>query len=223
MSTTTNYGLTKPTVGGSDSTWGNTLNSNFDLLDTTIANTAMPVGGIIMWSGAVSAIPTGWALCNGSNGTPNLTGKFIVMADADSGGTYNVNNTGGQNDVSLTTSQMPAHSHSGSTASAGSHSHTASTNSAGAHTHTTNISFSPDVDYFGNNVSILNNGQNGTGSVTGQSTNFTSSSSGSHSHTVSVSSDGAHTHTVSVTNTGGGGAHENRPPYYALAYIMKLA
>ena len=32
MSTTANLGLTKPTVGGSDSTWGNTLNSNFDLL-----------------------------------------------------------------------------------------------------------------------------------------------------------------------------------------------
>ena len=209
--------LTKPTVGGSQNTWGTLINNALD----DIVGYTMPSGGIIMWSGAVSAIPTGWALCNGSNGTPNLTGKFIVHADADSGGTYNPSNTGGANDVTLATSQMPAHSHSGSTASAGSHTHTGSTNSAGAHTHTTNISFSPDVDYYGNNVSILNNGQNGTNSVTGQSANFTSSSAGSHSHTVSINSGGAHTHTVSVTNTGGGGAHENRPPYYALAYIMK--
>ena len=220
MSTTANLGLTKPTVGGSDSTWGNTLNANFDLLDTAI-NKAMPTGGIIMWSGTVATIPTGWALCDGTNGTPNLTGKFIVHADADSSGTYNVGATGGANDVTLTTSEMPTHNHTGTAASAGSHTHSASTNSAGAHSHTTNISFSPDVDYFGNNVSILNNGQNGTNSVGGQSTNFTSSTAGSHSHTVTVNSDGAHTHTLSVDNAGGGGAHENRPPFYALAYIMK--
>ena len=36
MSTTANLGLTKPTVGGSDSTWGNTLNANFDLLTTQL-------------------------------------------------------------------------------------------------------------------------------------------------------------------------------------------
>ena len=145
MSTTANLGLTKPTVGGSDNTWGNALNANMDLLDTAV-NKAMPTGGIIMWSGTIATIPTGWALCDGTNGTPNLTGKFIVHADADSSGTYNVGATGGANDVTLTTSEMPAHNHSGSTASAGSHTHSASTNSAGAHTHTTNISFSPDVD-----------------------------------------------------------------------------
>ena len=220
MSTTTNLGLTKPTVGGSDNTWGNALNTNMDLLDTAV-NKAMPTGGIIMWSGTIATIPTGWALCDGTNGTPNLTGKFIVHADADSSGTYNVGATGGANDVTLTTSEMPTHNHTGTAASAGSHTHSASTNSAGAHSHTTNISFSPDVDYFGNNVSILNNGQNGTNSVGGQSTNFTSSTAGSHSHTVTVNSDGAHTHTLSVDNAGGGGAHENRPPFYALAYIMK--
>ena len=51
----------------------------------------------------------------------------------------------------------------------------------------------------------------------------TTSSSGAHTHTVTITSGGAHTHTLTVDNTGGGGAHENRPPYYALAYIMKLA
>lgn len=220
MSTTTNLGLTKPTVGGSDNTWGNALNANMDLLDTAV-NKAMPTGGIIMWSGTVATIPTGWALCDGTNGTPNLTGKFIVHADADSSGTYNVGATGGANDVTLTTSEMPAHSHSGSTASAGSHTHTGSTNTTGAHTHDTNFSYSSTVDYFGNNVSILNNGQNGTNSVEGTDNDFTSDSAGSHSHTLSINSAGAHTHTVTVSNTGGGSAHENRPPFYALAYIMK--
>ena len=44
-------------------------------IKTTIDNTL--VGTIIMWSGALSAIPTGWHMCDGSNGTPNLIDKFI--------------------------------------------------------------------------------------------------------------------------------------------------
>lgn len=44
-----------------------------------------------MWSGAVVDIPDGWALCNGSNGTPNLAGRFIVGQDL----LYPINTTGG--------------------------------------------------------------------------------------------------------------------------------
>lgn len=43
-------------------------------------------GMIVMWSGTIATIPTGWVLCNGSNGTPDLRNRFIVAADADSGG-----------------------------------------------------------------------------------------------------------------------------------------
>lgn len=73
-----------------------------------------PVGGIIMWSGSTSAIPTHWQLCNGTNGTPDLRGKFIVGASASGG--YAVGATGGSADATL-----PAHSH-GITQTA--HSHT---------------------------------------------------------------------------------------------------
>jgi hypothetical protein len=52
-------------------------------------NGIIPVGGIILWSGSIASIPTGWALCNGSNGTPNLMDKFIIGA----GNSYNVGNT----------------------------------------------------------------------------------------------------------------------------------
>ena len=48
-------------------------------------------GGIIMWSGAIVNIPSGYVLCNGSNGTPDLRDKFIV----GSGTTYAVGGTGG--------------------------------------------------------------------------------------------------------------------------------
>jgi len=47
----------------------------------------IPQGGIIMWSGTIATIPTGWALCDGSSSTPDLRNRFIVCADADSGGT----------------------------------------------------------------------------------------------------------------------------------------
>ena len=56
-----------------------------------IGNGTIPVGGIIMWSGTIANIPTGWALCNGSNGTPDLRDKFIVGA----GSSYTPGNTGG--------------------------------------------------------------------------------------------------------------------------------
>jgi hypothetical protein len=70
----------------------------------------VPSGGIIMWSGTIATIPTGWVLCNGSNGTPDLRNRFIVAADADSGGVAKSTVTGS----ALQTSDgvMPAHTHS---------------------------------------------------------------------------------------------------------------
>ena len=49
-----------------------------------------PSGGIIMWAGSTSDVPTGWALCDGTNGTPNLLDRFIVPA----GGNYAAGQTG---------------------------------------------------------------------------------------------------------------------------------
>lgn len=50
-----------------------------------------PKGMIILWSGTIPNIPDGWALCNGSNGTPDLRDKFIIGA----GDTYSKDDTGG--------------------------------------------------------------------------------------------------------------------------------
>jgi microcystin-dependent protein len=55
----------------------------------------VPAGGIIMWSGSTGNIPSGWALCDGNNGTPNLTNKFVIGA----GNSYAVNATGGSKDA----------------------------------------------------------------------------------------------------------------------------
>lgn len=75
----------------------------------------IPVGGIILWSGTVSSIPSGWALCDGGNGTPDLRNRFIVGA----GSTYDPEDTGGvsahTHSVSTNTNSSGGHNHGGST------------------------------------------------------------------------------------------------------------
>ena len=70
-----------------------------------IFDASVPVGGIIMWSG--SDIPTSWALCNGSNGTPDLSGKFVLGMSAS----HSIGQTGGEEIHTLSIDEMPAHTH----------------------------------------------------------------------------------------------------------------
>jgi len=72
-----------------------------------VADNGTPVGGIIMWSGSKDAIPAGWALCDGTNGTPNLQDKFILGAGAIAG----VGGTGGNSQITLSVAQLPPHTH----------------------------------------------------------------------------------------------------------------
>ena len=84
---------------------------------TTAVGAAFPTGGIILWSGSIAAIPSGWALCNGSNGTPDLRNRFVVGA----GSTYAVDATGGSADAivvshthtATSTVTDPGHVHGG--------------------------------------------------------------------------------------------------------------
>lgn len=65
-----------------------------------------PIGAIIMYDGVFTnnvTIP-GWYVCDGNNGTPNLTDKFI-RAETTSG------NSGGSDSITLELSQVPAHVH----------------------------------------------------------------------------------------------------------------
>lgn len=63
-------------------------------------------GFICLWSGAIVDIPTGWALCDGTQGTPDLRDEFIIGA----GNTYNVEDSGGTAAGSHTFTSEP-HSH----------------------------------------------------------------------------------------------------------------
>lgn len=54
-------------------------------VQTALAS-AFSSGMIMMWSGTIATIPTGWVLCNGSNGTPDLRNRFIIGAHSDTAG-----------------------------------------------------------------------------------------------------------------------------------------
>jgi len=140
-------------------------------------------GMILLWSGAINNIPSGWVLCNGSNSAPNLQDRFVVGA----GSAYSVGDTGGASSVTLSSSQIPSHTHTMTVTDPG-------------HYHTTN-------DYV---ARAYYQEPRNIGSATDGNCNYTGDT---NTKTTGIS--------VSAGNTGGGGSHENRPPYYALAYIMK--
>lgn len=170
------------------------------IVDAVAALQAEMVGMIVMWSGSVASIPSGWALCNGANGTPDLRDRFIVGA----GSTYATGATGGANTVALTAAQMPSHTHSVNI----------NTNSAGNHAH--NLFHGVRVADQGGFGGSFNGSPIAAPSAGGVTVNQTRGDM--------VQADGTHAHNVSgaTASAGSGAAHENRPPYYALAYIMKL-
>ncbi|MBL6445664.1 hypothetical protein JMN32_05050 [Fulvivirga sp. 29W222] len=208
-----------------------------------VVNHGAPKGFIGMWSGAIAEIPSGWVLCDGRaavNGQtiPNLKGKFIVGYDPNDNDYDAIGKTGGEKEVTLTEAQLPVHKHDISMESAGNHIHNASTGSAGSHSHTGSIGYggthshtvnndpyhTPDgTDYtpgeWGGTSS--GNGVVATSSNGYHNHSITINSVGNHTHTVTIGNGGNHIHTLSMGNTGQGHAHENRPPFYTLAFIIK--
>jgi microcystin-dependent protein len=213
LSVTGATSLKDTTADGTLSVTGNTTLSSATASGTITANKfeghgTTPIGGIIMWSN-LNGIPepSGWAICNGKtkNGitTPDLTGRFIVGGGtADS--SIPQNNTVNKNyEINHETKGKGGENEVKLAVNEmPSHTHSGTTNKDGDHVHHANGAY---IVGAGDQVWALtwapeNNNPKGK-----------------------VHSNGSvHKHGFVTNATGGTQAHENRPPYYALAYIMRV-
>lgn len=141
---------------------------------------APPIGTIQLWSGLLSDIPNKWQICDGTNGTPDLIARFVKGAPpaTEAGG------IGGEDQVIVTTNQLPAHSHG--------------TSGTTTHNHQVNIT---DPAGAGALKFGFREGNQDSGSFT-----WDQQTSG-----------------VTLQNAGNSGQHENKPPFFEVAYIMRLS
>jgi len=173
----------------------------------------VPPGGIVMFAGDISQAfdadgtgrkdtpYEGWQLCNGKKGAPDLQDRFVAAA----GRSYKIGDTGGADSIILTADQMPAHAHAGQTAAAGIHQH-----------------WIEGTDANG----LAKRGRR----IPGQTTVDMGFGGGSNADPgdvrwrglVNTDNVGNHSHAFTTAPTGKGQPHENRPSFYALAFIMRL-
>jgi microcystin-dependent protein len=186
----------------------------------------VPTGTVLMW--AAASAPEGYLLCNGASlaraSYPDLFSAIGTTFGSVDGASFSLpdfrgrsplgvgqgagltNRTlaqqGGAETVTLATTEIPSHSHTGTT------------DSAGTHTHTSNAI----------------GGQGNLGLVTADGNNTVTDTDGSLGElnvwttpqALSINDNGAHTHTFTSNTTGDGGAHANMAPFLALNFIIKI-
>lgn len=197
----------------------------------------VPPGGVIMFTsqrmdtcfnlstgmGLVGTRYEGWAICDGQNNTPDLRGRFVVgMSDTNTSDTEYSNSAkndtdyasigahGGEKAHQLLLSEMPSHVHTGTTDNDGSHTHKFDDAYFLEHQGQTNL--------YGEELIIGSeaNGYRGSNSLDNNNNALWY-----RDHTTKAENS-AHQHDFTTNSAGGDNSHENRPPYYVLAFIMKL-
>jgi hypothetical protein len=190
------------TVGGNLTVTGTATGATPSVSDdsTKFATTAfvrdiIPSGVIVMWSGTIATIPSGWFLCDGNNSTPDLRSRFIIGANADDAGVAKTNVTGSATQTGGSKDAIVV-----------SHAHTATVTDPG-HAHqimsSANISINPAYNTFTKSATQSTS----LGVTSGTQNNGTSS------ETTGIS--------VSNSTEGSSGTNANLVPYFALAFIMK--
>lgn len=178
---------------------------NLTTLVNELQRKSIPVGGIIMYSGAFEDIPPDFKLCDGTNGTPDLRSTFIAGYNESDPDHNEIGKTGGSKTVILTEAQMPKHTHE--TSQEGGHSHTYA-DSYYIET-ASELSGKPKVP--GTSQETL------PGSYAGSDRTDVNNDAILY-RTRNTSASANHTHTLS--EKGNNQPHENRPPYYTLAFIQ---
>ena len=160
-----------------------------------VMNSRISRGMIIAWYGTALNVPSGWAICNGSNGTPDLRDRFIVGA----GGKRESGIKGGEENVTLSVDQMPSHGHD------------VNVNTGAAIGRFDLWKVDPEASgcfsqqYIGNGIKNANSRNSGGDPVWRINFNIANM-----------------LNSIQVNDAGGSKAHNNMPPFYALYYIMKL-
>lgn len=172
-----------------------------------------PIGGIIVWGLPIADIPEDWALCDGTNGTPDLRGVVVVGA----GGAFAVGDTGGSATKDLEHTHGPGSLNTDND----------------SHTHDVTGTSSPESSH-DHGISVVGTNFENTALGTdflaarqdhrhGAST--TTTDAHSHSNGSYATDNDTHDHDVDsgVTSTAGSTTQDILPPFHALAYIMRIA
>jgi microcystin-dependent protein len=193
-----------------------------------------PVGVVSCYAGIT--IPSGWLLCNGSEvskntynalysvigdtyGTPTNSNNFVLpdlrlKFPLGKSNSNSLGSSGGNETITLTTNQLPSHTHTGTTGADGVHNHTASDS---GHTH------AYDDAYFAENTGSLN--IYGTSAGTDNDNDYIYRSpqpvTSLGSANISVGNSGSHTHTFTTNSTGSGSSINIMNPYVVINYIIK--
>lgn len=137
--------------------------SSSKFASTEWVNKLIPKGSIIMFNGLSSEIPKGWHICDGTEGTPNLTGKFIKASNTSG-------ETGGKSTIQILEENMPRHTHTFV-------GNQVTTSESGAHTHTIRGKYGKSDN--ANDRNCLEIGS--------ETDLITTSQSGAHTHTIDMS------------------------------------
>lgn len=177
---------------------------------------SVPLGTILPYAGSAGSVPSGWLLCDGTSydvnaypelfaliGTdygsepnrfkvPNLNGRTPVGYDINQSEFNALGKADGAKTHTLTTNEMPSHTHNASSSTDGNHNHNYGTRGFLTDIAAAGKERNPGADGSGDNDNL-------------QSTRFA----------------GSHSHTITVNNTGGGAAHNNLQPYLTINFIIK--
>lgn len=219
--------------------------ANKAYVDGKVTSAQLPMGTVIMWYGSLDSLPTGYHICDGSNGTPDLRDRFVYGA----GGSVSVGTTGGSNYNTLSTTGAGGHSHTANTGIGGAHTHTITSSTSGYALDITQIPAHRHVAPYSDNVDVglpivpgtygsagagptdydqYKNYTGLTGGIGGDNLNVAGTTL-PHAHDLSISTngvDGTHYHSFS-TDTIAAHTHtvafDNTPAWTALYYIMRIS